>query len=167
MDVTGLNPRRAQVTGGVGRSWIVELCAVLMLAGGILVWQLFVPPIIGLADQGDFLRLLGPLGYAPVPKGPEHKYWYVTRKYTRDPSYREPRWETITSEIIPARIAITLNNIFGDPKTFDITIFGFTHVLLFLLALARLLYVTRNLAMYRLALASLLLIMTDTGYVAY
>ena len=28
----------------------------------MIFWQLFVPPIIGLADQGDFLRVLGPLG---------------------------------------------------------------------------------------------------------
>jgi hypothetical protein len=139
----------------------------LTLAGVLLIWQLFVPPIIGLADQGDFLRVLGPLGYAPVPKGPEHKYWYVTRTYVKDPSYRQPRWDQISSEILLARIAITVNNLFGDPKTFDITIFGFTHTLVFLLALARLLYVTRGLAMYRVVWVLLLLILTDVGYVAY
>jgi hypothetical protein len=70
-----------------------ELSAAVALAGAIIAWQLFCPPIIGLADQGDFVRILGPLGYAPVPRGPEHKYSYVTREYVRDPSYREPRWE--------------------------------------------------------------------------
>jgi hypothetical protein len=130
-------------------------------------WQLFVPPIIGLADQGDFVRLLGPLGYAPVPKGPEHKYWYVTRTYVKDPSYREPRWEQATSEFIPAGIAIALNTLFGNPDTFDITVFGITHTVLFLLALARLFYVTRSLAMYRVVWALMLLVLTDVGYVAY
>ena len=132
-----------------------------------MAWQLFVPPIIGLADQGDFVRLLGPLGYAPVPKGPEHKYWYVTRTYVKDPSYREPRWELATSEFIPAGIAIALNTLFENPYTFDITVFGFTHMVLFLIALARLLYVTGDLAMYRLVWALILLVLTDVGYVAY
>ena len=144
-----------------------ELCLALTLAGTLLVWQLFVPPIIGLADQGDFLKLLGPLGYAPVPKGPEHKYWYVTRTYVKDPSYREPLWGQATSEFIPARIAIALNSLFGNPQRFDITVFGFTHAVLFLLALARLLYVTRALAKYRIAWALMLLVLTDVGYVAY
>ena len=44
-----------------------------ILATAIISWQLFLPPIIGLADQGDFVRILGPLGYAPKPKSPEHK----------------------------------------------------------------------------------------------
>jgi hypothetical protein len=87
--------------------------------------------------------VLGPLGYAPVPKGPEHKYWFVTRKYVRDPSYREPRWEQITSEIIPARIAMAAN-LFGNRDTFDIKLFGATHAVLFLLVLARLLWVRRD-----------------------
>jgi len=144
-----------------------ELFVILALAGALLTWQLFIPPIIGLADQGDFMRVLGPLGYAPVPKGPEHKYWYVTRTYIQDPSYREPRWEQITSEMIPARIAVAVNHLFGNPNTFDITIFGLTHAAIFLLALARLLYVTRDLTMYRAVWALILLVSTDVGYVAY
>jgi len=138
-----------------------------MLAGTLLAWQLFVPPIVGLADQGDFVRLLGPLGYAPVPKGPEHKYWYVTRKYVEDPTYRQPRWEQRTSELIPARIGIALNSLFGNSKTFDITVFGFTHAVFFLLALGRLLLVTRELAVHRIVWALMLLVLTDVGYVAY
>jgi hypothetical protein len=149
------------------RSRIKQLSAVLALAGALVTWQLFIPPIIGLADQGDFLRVLGPLGYAPVPKGPEHKYWYLTRTYIQDPSYREPRWEQITSEMIPARIAISVHNLFGNPNAFDITVFGLMHALIFLLALARLLYVTRDLTMYRTVWAFILLVTTDVGYVAY
>ena len=97
-----------------------------------MLWQLFSPPIIGLADQGDFLKLLGPLGYAPVPKGPEHKYSYVTRRYVEDRSYRAPRFEQLTSEIIFAKSAIALHNLIASPKTFDITLFGFLHMMLFL-----------------------------------
>jgi hypothetical protein len=145
----------------------LQLCVVLALAGTILTWQLFVPPIVGLADQGDFGRVLGPLGYAPVPKGPEHKYEYVTRTFVRDANYREPRWEQISSEFIFATIAVTWNRVLLGPGAFDITVFGFTHAVVFLLALARLLYVTRRLAMYCVAWALMLLVLTDVGYVAY
>jgi hypothetical protein len=145
----------------------IQMAAVLLLAGLMLIWQLFIPPIIGLADQGDFVRVLGPLGYAPVPKGPEHKYWYLTRTYVRDPIYREPDWEQISSEMILARIAVAANALFGNPKAFDIVLFGAAHTLVFLLALTRPLYVTRRLAMYPLIWAAALLILTDVGYVAY
>ncbi len=145
----------------------VELWLVLALAAALVGWQLFVPPIIGLADQGDFVRVLGPLGYAPQPKGPEHKYWYVTRKFVWDPSYREPRFEQITSELIPAGIATVLHRVFTGQDSIDLTTVGFTHAAIFLLALARLLYVTRDLARRRVVWAAMLLILTDVGYVAY
>jgi len=145
----------------------MKLVLALALTGALVAWQLFVPPIIGLADQGDFLRLLGPLGFAPVPKGPEHKYWYVTRKFAQDPSYRQPRFEQVTSGLIIARAALALNRFLGNPRTFDVTLFGFIHGTLFMLALARLFYVTRALRLYWLVWALTLLVMTDVGYVAY
>jgi len=160
-------PAGALGTGSVVLSRIYPLCLVLTLAGTALAWQLFVPPIIGLADQGDFARVAGPLGYAPESKGPDSKFSYVTRKYVKDSSYREPDWEQITSESILAKIAVTGNEVLINPRAFDITVFGFTHALFFLLALARLLYVTRDLAMYRIAWAWMLLVLTDVGYVAY
>ena len=145
----------------------VELWIIVALAAVLVGWQLFVPPIIGLADQGDFVRVLGPTGYAPQPKGPEHKYFYLTRKFVWDPSYREPRWEQITSEFIPITLALALNRAFSNLAAFDITTVGFVHALLFLTAFARLLYVTRSLSRYRIVWAAMLLILTDVGYVAY
>jgi hypothetical protein len=145
----------------------VEFWLVWGLAAALVGWQLFVPPIVGLADQGDFVRVLGPLGYAPQPKGPEHKYSYVTRKFVWDPSYREPRWEQITSEFIPVTLAVALNRGLSNRESFDITIVGFLHALLFLIAFARLLYVTRGLARRRIIWLAMLLVLTDVGYVAY
>ena len=83
----------------------VLLWTTLLFITSSVAWQLFIPPIIGLADQGDFVRLLGPFGFAPQPKGPEHKYEFVTRTFVRDPSYRAPNWEQITSEFIFAEAA--------------------------------------------------------------
>ncbi|MGA2039834.1 MAG: hypothetical protein ABSH42_11195 [Bryobacteraceae bacterium] len=152
---------------GVSLSRNLWLCLVLALTGVLLAWQLFVPPIIGLADQGDFVRMAGALGYAPESKAPDNKFSFVARKYVQDPSYRAPGWEQVTSEWILAKIAVTANAVLIGPKTFDITVFGFTHAVFFLLALARLLWVTRDLPMHGVAWAWMVLVLTDVGYVAY
>lgn len=108
-----------------------EMWLCWIIATAIISWQLFVPPIIGLADQGDFVRILGPLGYAPKPMGPEHKYLYVTRKFAWDPSYREFRWEQMSSEFITAGIALGLNRILFSAQELDLTILGFVHTVAF------------------------------------
>src|ERR1035438_185785 len=61
--------------------------AVLAAAGAILTYQLFIPPIVGLADQGDFVRTIGRFGYGPQHHG-SLEYVYVEPKYIPDPSYR-------------------------------------------------------------------------------
>src|ERR1035441_9740268 len=135
MGQTRANKLRAGKQGVTNResdlSRTVELSLVVALAAGLAGWQLFVPPIVGLADQGDFVRVLGPMGYAPQPRGPEHKYWYLTRTFVWDPSYREPRWEQLTSEFVPLTVALALNRFFANPAKFDITIVGLVHFLLF------------------------------------
>jgi hypothetical protein len=146
---------------------VKSVLAAVAIAAALLGWQLFVPPIIGLADQGDFQKLLGPLGYAPVPKGPEHKYDFLTREFVKDPSYRHPRFEQITSEFVLVTPAVMLNSLLGDENRFDLTLVGLTHTFFFLVALARLLYVTRALSAWPVAWALILLVLTDVGYVAY
>lgn len=116
---------------------------------------------------GRFSATAWTAGLRARTEGAQTKYSYVTRNYVKDPRCREPRWEQIASELIPAGIAITLNSLFGNPKTFDITVLGFTHTVLFLLALTWLFYVTRDLVMYRILWALILLVLTDVGYVAY
>jgi len=58
-------------------------------AAAILGFQLFVPPIVGLSDQGDFARMIGRFGYGPEDKS---SFWgaYVKRTYVRDRSFRYP-----------------------------------------------------------------------------
>src|ERR1700676_2424999 len=128
------------------RTNTIALGLVLFFAAAIICWQLFVPPIIGLADQGDFVRLLGPFGYAPEPKGPEHKYSFLTRTFVKDQSYRAREWEQITSEFIFVGIALGLNRAFTNGERFDITLIGLVHACFFLVAFGRLLYVTEEIS---------------------
>jgi len=37
-------------------------------AAGVLIYQLCLPPIVGLADQGDFAKIIGHFGYGPEDK---------------------------------------------------------------------------------------------------
>src|ERR1035437_1236671 len=114
--------------------------AVLDAAGAILTYQLFIPPIVGLADQGDFVRTIGRFGYGPQHHG-SLEYVYVEPKYIPDPSYRSPYWEQANSEYLFVGAALLLNKLVSKDGALDITVAGFVHALAFLAAFARLLWV--------------------------
>jgi len=62
---------------------------VIAAAAGILAFQLFVPPIVGLADQGDFGKMIGRFGYHKEDRSAS--LWaFVDRKYVAAPNARVP-----------------------------------------------------------------------------
>src|ERR1700677_2648433 len=123
--------------------------AVMAAAGAILVYQLFIPPIVGLADQGDFIRTIGRFGYGPQHHG-SLEYAYVEPKYIPDPHYRSPYWEQANSEYLFVGSALLLNKLVSKDGTLDITVAGIVHALAFLAVFARLLWVTRRARAYAL-----------------
>src|SRR6266404_2961572 len=137
---------------------------VIAAVAAILIYQLFLPPIIGLADQHDFERVIGRFGY-----GPEQRIsvTYVSPKYVRDPTFRAPDWEQITSEYLFTAAAVFLNKIVSKDGKLDIEVMGFVHALAFLAVFARLLLVTRNIRARALLWIGAAVILTDVGYVAY
>ena len=142
------------------------LAAVLSAAAAILACQLFLPPIVGLADQGDFLRTIGRFGYGPQHKG-SLEYAYVEPKYVPDPQYRNPNWEQANSEYLFVGAALLLNKLVSKDGAVDITVAGFVHALAFLAAFARLLWVTRRARARPLIWIGALVALTDVGYAAY
>ena len=61
--------------------------AVLGLLAALLVGQLLIPPIVGLADQGDFDRLWRWFGIESAVTDPEQRYFrYLIREWRIDPS---------------------------------------------------------------------------------
>ena len=90
--------------------------AVMAAAGAILAYQLFIPPIVGLADQGDFIRTIGRFGYGPQHHG-SLEYVYVEPKYIPDPSYRSPNWEQANSEYLFVGAALLLNKLVSRDGT--------------------------------------------------
>ena len=140
--------------------------AVIGVAAAVLFYQLFIPPIIGLADQGDFIRTIGRFGYGPQHRG-DLKYVYVEPAYVRDPAYRAPEWEQANSEYLFVGAALLLNKLVSGDGALDIRVVGFVHVVAFLGAFARLLFVTWRVRCYPLLWIGALLALTDVGYAAY
>lgn len=134
--------------------------AFVAAAALIVSWQLFVPPIVGLADQGDFARVIGTFGFGPADRSTE--YAFVAGKYIPDKTFRLRVYEQATSEYIFTGAAVLLNKLVSKDGSLDITIMGLVHVLAFLYAFYRLLLVTSP----PIWIAALL-ILTDVGYTAY
>jgi hypothetical protein len=134
-------------------------------AAVILSFQLFVRPVVGLADQGDFTRVIGRFGYGAVDKSAE--YAFVARKYAPEPNARLRVYEQLSSEYIFVGAAILLNKGVSLDGSLDITIIGFVHMLAFLYAFYRLLLVTGPLRAAPLIWILALLALTDVGYAAY
>jgi hypothetical protein len=140
--------------------------AVLAAAGAILTYQLFIPPIVGLADQGDFIRTIGRFGYGPQHRG-SLEYVYVEPTFIPDPRYRSTYWEQANSEYIFVGAALLLNKLVSKDGLLDITVAGFVHLLAFMAAFARLLWVVRRDRAYALLWIGALVALTDVGYAAY
>jgi hypothetical protein len=141
-------------------------CATLLAAGAFLSYQLFIPPIVGIADQGDFVRTIGRFGYGPQHHG-SLEYVYVEPKYIPDPHYRSPYWEQANSEYLFVGGALLLNKLVSKDGALDITVAGFVHALAFIAAFSRLLWVMRRDRARALLWIGALLALTDVGYAAY
>ncbi|MBZ5673516.1 MAG: glycosyltransferase family 39 protein [Acidobacteriia bacterium] len=101
-----------------------------LVFAAILGVQLFVPPTIGLANNGDFPKVMG-LFDLGAPRGDE--YGYVDWIYRFDPIYH---WEAgfYSSETLVAAAPISLSHAFSKDGSFDLRWMGLVHGLLFLLA---------------------------------
>jgi hypothetical protein len=141
-------------------AWIV-----IATAAAILSYQLFIPPIVGLADQGDFGRIIGRFGYAPEDKSATIAF--VAPKYVRDPSSRRPEWEQPSSEYLFVASSMLLNKLVSRDGKLDIVVIGVVHALAFLAAFARLLMVTKQYRVNPFLWIVGLIALTDIGYAAY
>jgi hypothetical protein len=102
--------------------------AALVLFALVVAYQIFVPPVVGLADNGDFEKVLGifSLG-APA----DEQYKFVRLTYVFDTRYHSWR-EFISTEQALTGIAILLHAPFSKQGTFDIRFLGAVHAALYL-----------------------------------
>ena len=149
-----------------GKRWAAITMAIV---AAILIYQLFIPPSIGLADNGDFSRILGAVGleYSTDNLADRHFNYFV-------PKYKfgaSGEWDALvwTSENLLVLGAMAANRLGGAAGMFDVRALGAIHVALFLVAVWLLLRLSARLGPATRSVISLLLalVFCDVGYAAY
>jgi hypothetical protein len=144
------------------------LAASLAAAAAILASQLLIPPVVGLADNGDYERVMGYAGFQHTTADSAERYYTFFRSRY---SIAAPGWFRggyHSSETPLAFAARCAHLLLGGGPVFDIRTLGAIHAALFLLGLAGILHACRDLTLStQLACAALLVFFfTDVGYAA-
>lgn len=127
----------------------------------IVIFQLLIPPVIGLADNGDFSRITK---WGGLITGSDYIYSsYINTKYLTGGNYSVGY---ISSEAIVFFIA-KLFSIFSSQHYFDIRFIGLTHTLFFIASMALIMFSFRKIPLRYFLFVLVLLIFTDVGYISY
>lgn len=115
--------------------------ALLTLSAGLIAWQLFAPPSLGVADNNDFPKLIG--RYCLAPAGEHPLFEYVNFSYVRDPG---ACWNSglLTSAVVPLGVARMAAGLVLPPGRFDTRFLGAAYGLLFLGAFQGVLLLARG-----------------------
>lgn len=162
-----MSPAASENGAARGARGLVIAVAILV-AGGILGAQLFRSPIVGLADNGDFLKVMEPAGLAYTTDLYGERYWQWTlTRFAIVPPGKFPG-EYKTSETLLALAAASGSRLFGSGRTMDIRALGAVHSLLFLLSIALLGRAADALSLLgrALVLGLAVFFFTDVGYTA-
>jgi hypothetical protein len=143
-----------------------EILLVVLFSAGV-VFQLFIPPSIGLANNGDFAKMIGRFSLAPASLDTSEEYRYFTARWVYDRSFQ---WvsDDRSSELIPISAAV-LTGWWFSSHIFDIRILGAIHALLWIACFAVFLPLLRPLTGWRRHLTGVVavFIFTDVSYIAY
>ncbi len=142
------------------------VAAAVAAGAAVLTAQLLLPPIVGLADNGDFSKVMRPAGLAYVEPEPDRYFRWAPSKF----AFAAPRPDPDgyrTSETVLARAAATASSLVGA-SLFDIRALGALHAALLLLGLGFGIAATRDLAPAARWTAAILLVLvfTDVAYAA-
>ncbi len=158
----------SRIRNGARRS-ISRWLGPVILAGvaGILAHQLLFRPIVGLADNGDFVRITEPLGLVPADAPPpaERYFLFVWPRYLFG---AEAPARYRSSEILLARVARTLAKLSSGGRRFDLRWMGAVHAAALLGAFVVFWRGSANLPLLARAAAIgfAAFAFTDVGYVA-
>jgi hypothetical protein len=104
---------------------LVGLCVVLISV------QFLIPPFIGLANNGDYPKVLGRFSLGPEEGGWQNNFLHFVSDYARAPQYAYDG-KLPSSEIALAAFAVSASRVAVDE--FDIRWLGTVHALLFVAA---------------------------------
>ena len=102
---------------------ITSRTAFLALASAVVGYQIFLPPVVGLANSGDFGKVIGVFGLtAPIE---DENAWAATR-YKFDPEKRY--WAGFySSEHLVMAAAVAVNKLLSKDGYFDLRAIGLIH----------------------------------------
>ena len=139
----------------------------VILFAAIVTFQLFRPHSIGLANNGDFAKMIGRFSLGPATLDSSEEYRYFTKRWIYDRSYQ---WMSAdrSSELIPITAAVFVGWWFSD-HVFDIRVLGAIHAFLWIGCFAAFIPLLRFLEGWRRYLAGFaaVFIFTDVRYIAY
>jgi hypothetical protein len=99
---------------------------VLLLA----VWQLFVPPVLSVANDHDFEKILGSLCLGPAPTNAPPYFDYTVLHYTYDADSCID-WPMRTTNHAAFRLGLWLDHLIFSKSDFDLRVMGIVYGLIF------------------------------------
>lgn len=106
----------------------------LLLFGAIIGYQTLVPPIVGLADNGDYIRIGSLFRLDPVVQNPADRFFrYVPEEFYIDTG-RAPYVEHRVTGHLFAGAAVAISKLVSKSGNVDMRLFGLLHGLVVLLA---------------------------------
>jgi hypothetical protein len=108
---------------------------VLAAALALIVWQLFVPPVLSVANNNDFQRLAGPICIGPDPVVRNELFDYANVHWLVSKAGCI-QWPFRTSAEFVVQLALILDRAFGFFPAFDLRWIGVVYTLLFLASFA-------------------------------
>ncbi len=153
-----------QLEGRADRLWAPVYLAVF---AAVLAIQIFLPPVVGMADNGDSSRLIGDQGLTPNYPPADRFFAYFAPDYLASPAHNPGGGPFYTGQL-----AVRASEVIGRFKPaghFDIRWLGFVHLALYLICFGLLLHALRKaprLVRY-VAPALAVYIFGDVFYAAY
>ncbi|MGX7418132.1 glycan biosynthesis hexose transferase WsfD [Carnobacterium gallinarum] len=142
----------------------------VLLVGIIVGILLFVPPINGIADNGDFFRMIYSNGLYELSKDSDQYFGYFVKNYGILQYYNENIASLFSSQTLFIQLALLLNKLFYSQAMFDIRFLGGLYFILYLGAIylltEGLTYGTKRKTGYILA-CIVVLVFGDTAYTLY
>jgi hypothetical protein len=143
-------------------------CGSCLIVLVLLVWQLFIPPALSIADNNDFAKLAGRVCLGPPPQAgpPLFDYTILHWRFSPESCYF---WQFRTTAEAPVRAAVFLNRLFHSSSDFDLRFLGAVYVPIFMLGFVTLQRALRSVPLPVSALAQCLwiLVTCNAVYVPY
>jgi hypothetical protein len=158
------------VVNAIARFFTVERTAAIAVLA-IASWQLLLPPVLGLADNGDYARVMVFFDLTHEPQEWGDRYvGFLNRHYVFDrvEASKYAGRDFISSEWVFVAAAAALNRLLS-PASFDLLLLGALHVLIFVLSAYFLLAASKSFAGPTRTIGIILgiVVFTDIGYIAY